>query len=170
VVAWLVKFSAICLILAAMSGAHAADATPSPTPMLTPLQKHVTLQCGTEPPFQNPFWNNHRPGIYVCVISGEPLFSSTDKFDSGTGWPSFTRPIEKAVVEEKVDPSHGMDRTEVRSVRGASHLGHVFPDGPAPTGQRYCINSASLRFIPAEDLEKEGYGRFRSLFPKAEKE
>ena len=131
---------------------------------LTPLQFHVTQQCGTEPPFNNEFWNNKRPGIYVDVVSGEPLFSSLDKFDSGTGWPSFTRPLKDENVVNKVDSSYSMDRVEVRSREAGSHLGHVFDDGPHPTGLRYCINSASLRFIPAEDLEKEGYGQYSSLF------
>lgn len=134
---------------------------------LTPEQLHVTQSCGTEPPFRNAYWDNHEPGIYVDVVSGEPLFSSLDKFDSGTGWPSFTKPLEPNVAE-KTDVSHGMVRTEVRSKYADSHLGHVFPDGPRDRGgMRYCINSASLRFIPVSKLEAEGYGKYAQLFGAA---
>lgn len=136
---------------------------------LTPEQFRVTQMCGTEPPFNNEYWDNHRPGIYVDVVSGEPLFTSLDKFDSGSGWPSFTKPIAKEYVTEKGDATHGMDRMEVRSGKSDSHLGHVFDDGPGPTHLRYCINSASLKFIPVEKLKEEGYAQYLPLFEKAEK-
>jgi peptide methionine sulfoxide reductase msrA/msrB len=149
--------------------AMTAPKKPSPEALkhLTPLQRHVTQEAGTEPAFHNEFWDNHREGLYVDIVSGEALFSSKDKFDSGCGWPSFTKPVEASKVVEKKDTSYGMVRTEVRSSGADSHLGHVFDDGPRDKGGlRYCINSASLRFIAVEDLEKEGYGSFLPLFGK----
>jgi methionine-R-sulfoxide reductase len=134
---------------------------------LTPMQFAVTQNAGTEPAFRNEFWNNHKPGLYVDIVSGQPLFSSLDKFDSGCGWPSFSKPLENKDVVEHSDRTLGMVRTEVRSGAADSHLGHVFNDGPGPTGLRYCINSASLRFIPLGEMEKAGYGAYLEPFIKA---
>lgn len=134
---------------------------------LTPLQKKVTMEGGTETPFENEYWDNHEEGIYVDIINGEPLFSSTDKFDSGTGWPSFSRPISEHMIDEHTDTKFGMSRTEVKSTGSDAHLGHIFNDGPTELGGlRYCINSASMNFIPKADLEKEGYGKYLTLFDK----
>lgn len=136
---------------------------------LSPEEFHVTQQSGTERPFENAYWDHDEPGIYVDIVSGEPLFSSLDKFDSACGWPSFTKPVEPEHVDERHDSSHGMNRTEVRSMHGDSHLGHVFDDGPKEAGGlRYCINSASLRFIPLDELESEGYGKYLELFKTKE--
>jgi methionine-R-sulfoxide reductase len=146
-----------------------ATTKPSPEELkkkLTPQQYHVTQECGTEPPFNNAYWNNHAAGIYVDVVTGEPLFSSLDKFDSSSGWPSFTKPIAKEKVVEKSDRTLGMDRTEVRGAKSDAHLGHVFDDGPSPNELRYCINSAALRFVPVEKLKEEGYGQFLPLFER----
>ena len=146
-----------------------ADKKPSKDELrskLTPVQYNVTQDCGTEPPFRNEYWDNKREGIYVDIVSGEPLFSSIDKFQSGTGWPSFKKPLVPQNITEKQDSSFGTMRTEVRSKSGETHLGHLFNDGPAPTGARYCINSASLRFIPKEKLLEEGYGEYTKLFQK----
>lgn len=157
------------LILVGLAAGGVAIAADAPTNhnggKLDPMQAYVTQHGGTEMAFHNEYWDNHAEGIYVDVVSGEPLFSSTDKYDSGTGWPSFTQPIEANFVHEKADSTLGMDRTEVTSSQGKSHLGHVFDDGPPEKGgKRYCINSAALDFIPKADLEKEGYGKYRVLF------
>lgn len=168
---------AAALVIAASDGNkgapmnHGNYAKPSDAELkkkLTPTQYEVTQHEGTEAPFRNEYWDNHKAGIYVDVVSGEPLFSSLDKFESGTGWPSFTKPLEPANVVKRSDRKFFMERTEVRSKHGDSHLGHVFDDGPAPTGQRYCMNSASMRFIPVDKLEAEGYGQYLPLFQKAE--
>jgi len=148
---------------------HDYHKNPEAVGALSPEQYHVTQKNGTERPFTGEYWDNHEPGIYVDVVSGEPLFASVDKFESGSGWPSFTKPIDSDNVVEKRDFSHLMIRTEVRSARGDSHLGHVFSDGPkADGGLRYCINSASLRFIHFDDLEAEGYGEYKKLFTTEE--
>ena len=175
------------LLLASLAGSAAAQAPPATTAhttgwnartftkpsdaelkrTLTSEQYAVTQREGTERPFHNAYWDNHEPGIYVDVVSGEPLFSSLDKYDSGTGWPSFVRPLEPANITTKSDHQLFVERTEVRSAHAGSHLGHVFDDGPKPTGLRYCMNSASLRFVPADRLEAEGYGQYTALFTTA---
>ena len=154
-----------------MSAGKLYQKTDAALAKLTPEQYRVTQEDGTERPFTGEYTDNKRPGVYVDIVTGEPLFTSADKFDSGCGWPSFTRPISEGPIVERFDDSHGMRRVEVRSKGGDSHLGHVFEDGPKEaTGLRYCINSAALRFIPVEELEKEGYGELLSLFEDTEKE
>lgn len=154
-------------MFAAITGTGAYAAENGKKAELSVMQKYVTQHGGTELPFRNEYWDNHREGIYVDVVSGKPLFSSTDKFDSGTGWPSFSQPIEQNFVKAATDRSLGMERTEVKSAASGSHLGHVFHDGPPEKGGlRYCINSAALEFIPKDELEKQGYGKYRVLFEK----
>jgi len=176
----LITASATAALLcgSAQAQAKSVAATPSPDPRrtfvkpadsdlkkkLTPLQYAVTQHAATETPFRNVYWDNHEPGIYVDIVSGEPLFSSLDKYDSGTGWPSFTRPLDPANIRTRTDRMLGFERTEVRSAHADSHLGHLFDDGPAPAHLRYCMNSASMRFIPVAQLEAEGYGQYLQLF------
>lgn len=161
------RFASALVIASAPVLALAASPKEKDMTKLTPMQEYVT-KGGTEKPFENEYWDNKAEGIYVDVISGKPLFSSTDKFDSGTGWPSFTRPIDESLVKTQVDHAFGMVRTEVKSASSDAHLGHVFNDGPKEKGGfRYCMNSASLRFVPKADLEKEGYGKYRELFEKS---
>ena len=167
-------FSTLVAILILAATAQAAEKFTKPSDAelkkkLTPLQYQVTQHEGTEAPFKNEYWDNHEAGIYVDVVSGEVLFSSTDKYDSHTGWPSFTKPLERANIVTRTDYKLGAPRTEVRSKLADSHLGHVFGDGPAPAGTRYCMNSAAMRFIPAGKLEADGYGKYASLFGKRRK-
>jgi len=176
------RFSLAVMALVVVAGASVAQLAKGWNPVdykkpndaelknrLTPTQYDVTQHEGTEPAFKNEYWNNHQDGIYVDVVSGEPLFSSLDKYDSGTGWPSFTRPLVPENIKTKTDRSLFMTRTEVRSAHADSHLGHLFDDGPQPTGQRYCMNSASMRFIPVSKLAAEGYGEYLKLFETANK-